>query len=163
MDSFVGALYCSFSLAHIKVNGRENDEWICWCYWFTCSYICWCAWLYARACARLGLCLYVFACLSHDVLWQLLTNRTGASGRWWGGGERQAWDDAERGRSATEPRRGVPWLTAVTWWEYNEAKLHSDCWITEQMTHDLTYYCANTVLQFSLVYQKIYFLSEQKV
>lgn len=33
-------------------------------------------------------CLCVFACLSHDVLWQSLTNRTGASGRWGGGGER---------------------------------------------------------------------------
>lgn len=31
----------------------------------------------------------VFACLSHDVLWRSLTNRTGAS-RWDGGGERRA-------------------------------------------------------------------------
>lgn len=41
-----------------------------------------------RACTRtrMAMCLYVFACLSHDVLWQSLTNRTGASGRWGGGG-----------------------------------------------------------------------------
>lgn len=38
------------------------------------------------ACTRLAMCLYVFACLSHDVLWQSLTNRTGASGRWRGVG-----------------------------------------------------------------------------
>lgn len=40
----------------------------------------------ARTRTHLAMCLYVFACLSHDVLWQSLTNRTGASGRWGGGG-----------------------------------------------------------------------------
>lgn len=34
-------------------------------------------------CVRARAC--VFACLSHDVLWQSLTNRTGASRRWGGG------------------------------------------------------------------------------
>lgn len=39
----------------------------------------------ARVRAHSAACLYVFACLSHDVLWQPLTNRTGASGRWGAG------------------------------------------------------------------------------
>lgn len=44
----------------------------------------------ARACPCVAVCVFVcacgnvFACLSHDVLWQSLTNRTGAS-RWWEG------------------------------------------------------------------------------
>lgn len=93
-----------------------------------------------RACARehSAAWLCVFACLSHDVLWQSLTNRTGASGGWGGGGETRAWEDAEEGRGAMEPQRGARWLTAVTWGAYNEAKLHSNSWITGQMTHDLT-------------------------
>lgn len=116
-----------------------------------------------RACARehSAAWLCVFACLSHDVLWQSLTNRTGASGGWGGGGETRAWEDAEEGRGAMEPQRGARWLTAVTWGAYNEAKLHSNSWITGQMTHDLTYHCVNMELMFSLLsdppYQRKHF------
>lgn len=39
-----------------------------------------------RARAAAAACLCVFACLSHDVLWRSLTNRTGASRRLGGGG-----------------------------------------------------------------------------
>lgn len=45
--------------------------------------------------ARAAVCLCVFACLSHDVLWQSLTNRTGASRRWRGGARRQ-WETGMR-------------------------------------------------------------------
>lgn len=41
-----------------------------------CECVCACVRTHSAA------CLDVFACLSHDVLWQLLTNHTGASGRW---------------------------------------------------------------------------------
>lgn len=45
-----------------------------------------CVYVRVRARTHSAVCLYVFACLSHDVLWQPLTNRTGASGRWEGWG-----------------------------------------------------------------------------
>lgn len=50
-----------------------------------CVPACACACVRARTAA--AACLCVFACLSHDVLWRSLTNRTGASRRWGGEGE----------------------------------------------------------------------------
>lgn len=68
----------------------------------------------ARAHARLAVCLYVFACLSHDFLWQLLTNRTGASGGLAGVRDGRAWEVAAQRRASTELRRGALCVTAVT-------------------------------------------------
>lgn len=45
-----------------------------------------CVCVRVRTAAAAAACLCVFACLSHDVLWRSLTNRTGASRwGWWGG------------------------------------------------------------------------------
>lgn len=52
----------------------------------------------ARAHARLAMCLYVFACLSHDVLWQpelTVQAPVEGGGR---GGWRRAWEAAEQRR-----------------------------------------------------------------
>lgn len=68
----------------------------------------------ARARTRLAMCLYVFACLSHDVLWQPLTNRTGASGRGSGGLETGMGDGGAAKRSYGAEGGGVLWVTAVT-------------------------------------------------
>lgn len=46
-----------------------------------CARACLCVCVRVRTAAA---CLCVFACLSHDVLWRSLTNRTGASRRWGG-------------------------------------------------------------------------------
>lgn len=89
MDSIVGGLYCSFKFAHMKeVNGRENDE----CVGAPSLHAYMSAGVCVRACVRVHMasCLCVLACLSHDVLWQSLTNRTGASRRWGSGGKRRA-------------------------------------------------------------------------
>lgn len=48
-----------------------------------CARACLCVCVHARTAAAAA-CLCVFACLSHDVLWRSLTNRTGASRRWGG-------------------------------------------------------------------------------
>lgn len=68
-----------------------------------------------RACAPspkrpcVFVCVCVFACLSHDVLWRSLTNRAGASGRAGGGGGWRRVEgmrrSREEGRGAKEPRR----------------------------------------------------------
>lgn len=62
-----------------------------------------------------SVCVCVFACLSHDVLWRSLTNRTGASRRWGGGGERRGLRRRRVGkRSYGALKGGILWLTAVT-------------------------------------------------
>lgn len=92
-----------------------------------------CVCLHAFVHPHTAVCLCVFACLSHDVLWQSLTNHKGASRRlrWWGGkrGGMKRRRGGKRSYGAVEGG-GALWLTAVTWWAYNEAKLRSNCWIT---------------------------------